>query len=129
MPESVDGWVPLDLTWNQILGVDWEADARNPVNPQQVTGVAIGFSTLLDSPNSGTIWIDNLERWSHSDLQAQPPSEASEPDPPESEASSPVAGQPSESEPEAPGLCPVSMALGALATAGLFQIRRKKSLP
>lgn len=60
VPESVDGWVHLELTWDQIVGVDWEANPGSPVNPAEINGFAIGFNTYPDTPNTGTIWIDNL---------------------------------------------------------------------
>ena len=59
-PESVDAWIPVTLTWDQLLGVDWEADAGNPINPAQITGVSIGFSTQPDTPNQGELWMDDL---------------------------------------------------------------------
>jgi len=60
IPASVDGWVHYELTWDQILGVEWEANPGKPVDPTEVMGFAFGFNTYSDTPNSGTIWIDNL---------------------------------------------------------------------
>lgn len=31
-----------------------------PVDPDQVIGFAFGFNAYTDTPNSGTIWIDNF---------------------------------------------------------------------
>jgi len=59
-PAGDDVWITRELTWNQILGVDWENDARNPIDPAQITGVSFGFSPIDGTSNQGTIWIDNL---------------------------------------------------------------------
>jgi hypothetical protein len=60
VPESVDGWVHMELSWDQIVGVDWEANPGQPVDPAEIIGFAFGFNTYPDTPNSGTIWIDNF---------------------------------------------------------------------
>lgn len=58
--ESVDGWVHMEITWDQILRVDWEENPGTPVDPAEINGFAFGFDTYPDTPNSGTIWIDNI---------------------------------------------------------------------
>ena len=60
VPESMTGWVHVDLTWDQIVGVDWEENPGMPIDPTEINGFAFGFDTYPDTPNSGTIWIDNF---------------------------------------------------------------------
>jgi len=60
VPESIDDWVHYELHWDQIVRVDWEENPGIPINPTAINGFAFGFSTSTDSPNSGTIWIDNF---------------------------------------------------------------------
>jgi hypothetical protein len=60
VPESLDGWVHLELYWDQIVGVDWEENPGIPVDPAEITGLSFGFSTYEGTPNIGSIWIDNL---------------------------------------------------------------------
>jgi hypothetical protein len=60
-PESVDGWIPISLRWSDFHRVAWEENADAPLdNPASITGVAFGFSTLPDAPNTGAIWVDDL---------------------------------------------------------------------
>ena len=134
VPESVDGWVPMELTWNQILGVDWEEDANNPINPAEITGISFGFDTYEGTPNGGTIWIDSLSRWPAAGGTAPPPSQS------EAEPSAEISSEsPSENTSEQPqtevetpseggGLpCKGASALGAAAFFGaVWQSRRRK---
>jgi len=61
-PESVDGWVPFTISWEQLTRVAWETNGGTPLNdPAQVDGLAFGFSTYPDTNNTGVIWIDELE--------------------------------------------------------------------
>jgi len=119
VPGSENNWIPIDLTWNQILGVDWEANARIPIDSSQISGVSFGFSTYDGTSNSGTIWIDDLqflgdetptetEALSGEDLRIDNNDQT------ETEA---------EESPEgSSGLCPGSMALAGLVFTGvLFQ--------
>ena len=59
-PDMTSGWVEMNHTWDQILRASWEANAGTAIDPKQVVGLAIGFSTLPDTPNTGEIWIDDL---------------------------------------------------------------------
>ena len=60
-PESVDGWVQINIPWAEFHRVDWEADAGTPFAKQdQISGLAFGFNTYPDTPNVGTIWVDDL---------------------------------------------------------------------
>jgi len=59
--DSTDGWMPISLGWTDFHRVDWEENAGTPFNRStQVAGFAFGFSTYPDTPNTGTIWVDDL---------------------------------------------------------------------
>ena len=143
--ESVPGcdetWISIDLTWSQILGVDWEADANNPIEPAQITGVSFGFSTYEGASNSGTIWIDDL-RLISGETESGTREISSEPEVLEPESAPPESSEEDiqtdnneilpESEPETPdqesrGLCPNSIALGMLALVGVI-LKKKQSI-
>jgi hypothetical protein len=98
LPESIEGWIHYQLTWDQILRVEWEANPGSPMDPNQVVGLAFGFSTYPDTPNSGTIWIDNLSL-AASEQYPQPEIQEAAPEP---EVAAPQ-DQPQESEPEGSG--------------------------
>jgi hypothetical protein len=145
VPESVDGWVHLELPWNQILRAEWEENAGSPVDPAEINGIAIGFPTHPDAPNTGTIWVDEValmgagapaageqEAPPQDDQPAPAESEGQEPaqEPDEAEAA-PVAPE-AETQPEEGGgiqLCPLSTLMGALAMvlAGITFVRRRRA--
>ncbi|OQY33898.1 MAG: hypothetical protein B6I38_03020 [Anaerolineaceae bacterium 4572_5.1] len=79
-PESVDGWMRVDLAWDQFHRVDWEANAGTPFAKQdQISGMAFGFSTYPDTPNIGTIWVDDLQLMgTQSAVQPESPASDSE---------------------------------------------------
>ncbi len=126
VPESVEGWVHMEITWDQILRVDWEEHPGTPINPVEINGFAFGFDTYPDTPNSGTIWIDNFTLLGGEEVEAQPQSveaeEETQADPEEVEEAPSAAEL--EEPPEAEGgggrsLCPGSMALSVLMVAGV----------
>jgi hypothetical protein len=88
VPESVEGWVHMEIPWSQITGVEWEAYAGIPVDPAEINGFIFGFQTPMDAPNSGVLWIDNLRV-----LGGAPPAqpEAGVVPPPEQEGEEPAA--------------------------------------
>jgi hypothetical protein len=60
-PDSVGGWVPIQLRWADFHRVDWEENAGAPfAAPGRVSGLAFGFETFPDTTNSGLIWVDDL---------------------------------------------------------------------
>jgi hypothetical protein len=60
-PDSTQDWMPVSLAWGDFHRADWEADAGMPFNkPAEITGIAFGFTTYPDTPNVGTIWIDEI---------------------------------------------------------------------
>ncbi len=133
--EMVDGWVHLELSWDMILRADWEANAGTPFAPNRVVGMAIGFPTFPDAPNTGEIWVDDIRLMGlAAPTAAIPPTEALPPPPTEPTATSPAAVQPTAAPTDAPvssggrRLCPGSMAVGMLAIAGaLWAERRSRS--
>lgn len=124
--EMVDGWVRLELPWNILLRADWEENPGTPFDPSQVTGMTLGFNTYPDTPNAGEIWVDEMRL-----IGAAPPSSvASPPAMPATEgAAAPTAAPPEDQEEGGRrGLCPGSIALGALAAVGAVWTRRRRGL-
>ena len=120
--DSGDGWVHLEIPWEQILRADWEAEAGSPFDPAAVPGIAFGFSTVPDMPNSGEIWIDDVQLISSAaPMEASPTEEIALP--PTEAVAEPQA--PEEPESGGGGLCPGSMVLGMIATVGVVVIKRK----
>ncbi len=61
-PESADGWIPVELRWSDFHRADWEENAGASFdNPDQVVGMAFGFTTYPDTPNTGTLWVDDIQ--------------------------------------------------------------------
>jgi hypothetical protein len=79
-PESVDGWAPIVITWQQLLRASWEADSGTPLgSPLLVEGLAFGLNTNGDTPNLGSIWVDDLQLSSGAEVQnAEPAPTATE---------------------------------------------------
>ncbi len=139
VPESVDDWVHMELIWDQIVRVEWEENPGSPVDPADINGFAFGFNTLPDTPNSGTVWIDNFSLLGAEEGQA-PQSEAEatteEEAAPQDEAEEPTAApqaeeaqpQPESEESDRPSLCPGSMALIGIgvAFAGVVSVRKRR---
>jgi len=142
VPSSVDGWVHYELTWDQIVGVDWEANSGQPVSPSEVIGFAYGFTSHTDAPNTGTIWIDNLNLLtSEPSLPPDPEENSNPPEEAQEEAFSPPDSSEDEGDEKSqredeesaesnggPNLCPGSTAMIGLTilAAGLFQSKINK---
>ncbi|MBN2149492.1 MAG: hypothetical protein JW726_19040 [Anaerolineales bacterium] len=111
-PEMTEGWGYVELTWDQLLGVDWEANPGQPFNPSQVNGVSFGFSTYPDTPNSGEIWVDELRLLEGT---GEVPAPLEEPAATAPAGNAPEEASEQEAEPESstdsPRLCSGSMAL------------------
>ena len=132
--EMVDGWVYLEFPWNMLLRADWEAETGAPFNPAVVRGLAFGFNTPPDAPNTGEIWFDDIHLIG---LQAPSPEATIQPQEPAatavSENQEPVSTEvtaPTETpEPEESGglrqLCSGSFILGTLALVGVVQARKR----
>jgi len=122
--EMVDGWVPLEITWDLLLRADWEENAGTPFDPSQVRGIAIGFSTYPDTPSIGEIWVDDLRLMDVSApiIEATtPPTDVSEPE----EEIHPTSTTETEPEGKGGGVCPGSIALGCLAIGLSIYVKRR----
>ena len=115
-PESVDGWVLIEITWDQLLRASWEAGSGTPLgDPLLVEGLAFGLNTFPDTPNLGSIWVDDLQLMNGTESQNAEPtapsvasteiptalSEAAEAEAAQVETAQaePVAEQPAQTEP------------------------------
>ncbi|OGO14922.1 MAG: hypothetical protein A2Z14_16890 [Chloroflexi bacterium RBG_16_48_8] len=59
--ESITDWIPVEIRWSDFRRVEWEENAGTSfTSPDGVIGIAFGFSTYSDTPNIGTIWVDDL---------------------------------------------------------------------
>ena len=138
---DVDGWRQVSLTWDQFLRADWEADPGTPLDAVQVQGLSVGFNTFPDTPNTGAVWVDDLQFTGAQAAQPAAPTPAlaapTEPaSPPEAVEPATEAPAPAETEPASePGsqprtrrLCPGSMAAAAVALAAVvWATRRRRS--
>jgi hypothetical protein len=89
-PVTSETWVPFELRWDGFHRADWEENAGAPfAKPGQVTGIAFGFTTYVDTPNTGVIWVDELHLSSREQAGVQPEPQAQP--------------QPVEPQPEQPG--------------------------
>jgi len=60
-PDSASNWVPVSLSWSDFHRVDWEENAGAEfAKPAEIAGLAFGMNTYPDTPNNGTLWIDDL---------------------------------------------------------------------
>jgi hypothetical protein len=60
-PESADGWIPIVIQWPELHRADWEENAGTPfTSSDRILGLAFGFETYADAPNTGTLWVDQL---------------------------------------------------------------------
>jgi len=131
-PEMAAGWAPVELAWPQFLRVEWEAEAGTPfAEPNRVAGVAFGFATFPDAPNTGTIWIDDLQLSGQAPAEIQQlPAAADTPAAPAVEQVQP--GSEAEEQPasagQRPRLCGAAAAF-PLALAGLALLRRSRRAP
>ncbi len=54
-------WVQFILRWEEFHRADWEENAGEAfAKPNQIAGMAFGFSTYPDTPNIGAVWVDDL---------------------------------------------------------------------
>ncbi|MFZ6030069.1 MAG: carbohydrate binding domain-containing protein [Chloroflexota bacterium] len=60
---SAGGWAPIALRWEDFRRVAWEENAGAPFDAHQaVLGIAFGFNALDGAPNTGVLWVDDLQR-------------------------------------------------------------------
>ena len=60
-PESVDGWVRVEIYWKDLLRASWEENAGTPVNPASITGFSFAIGAPQDARLTGVLWIDNFQ--------------------------------------------------------------------
>jgi len=123
----VDDWELIHIPWNELLRVDWEADAGTPFDPARFTGLGFGFNASSEEDASGEIWIDDISLLGVETILAletskQPTFEA---DSGEEQA------QPTETATEPAGRrktgpCVGSIAVGFLAAAVAFWHKKKR---
>lgn len=114
--DSLTAWIPMELRWEDFHRADWETEAGTPfAKAAQVTGMAFGFGTLPDAPNSGTIWVDDLMLLGASAPIAPPAAE----NPPAEEQ------EPTEAAPRRLLPCGGALAL-PLGLVALSMLRRKR---
>jgi len=58
-PESVNGWVRVEIPWSDILRVEWEDRAGAPFDPASVGGFRFQISPG-EANQKGKLWIDDL---------------------------------------------------------------------
>jgi hypothetical protein len=59
--DTVNGWMPVQIRWEEILRAEWEENAGKPFNPAEVTGFNLGLSAPEQTRLSGTLWLDDLQ--------------------------------------------------------------------
>lgn len=134
--ESAAGWVRYELTWEQFTRAAWEEDAGAAFShPAEIEGLAFGLSTFPDTPNTGQIWLDDLQLMTEAAGQTEPGAPATEEpveaapaatEPPAAAAPETAAPVAQESQPPR-RLCAGSIALPlALVGAGVALKRRLK---
>jgi hypothetical protein len=121
VPESVDGWVKMDLPWEYLLRASWQEDAGTPLaSPTHVYGFGFGFSTYPDAPNTGMIWVDDITLAEGTAVQQAPaaPAEAGE-------AEAPADQEEAETPSGRPRLCGGSTALVLVFGVGALWLRKR----
>jgi hypothetical protein len=136
-PESVDDWTLIEIPWDQLLRVEWEADAGTPFDSTQAVGLAFAFSGLEGAHNTGTIWVDDIQLMEVGRSQGPAPTEAPPTPRPTEEVSIPEASPTqtpaiqTQPEPESEGggqggVCPSSIAMAAAVVIGALWTRRRE---
>lgn len=128
--EAVDGWQRVDIPWSALQPPVWEE--AGPFDTAQAIGVAV----LLNGPDDGELWVDDVsflmtEGETAVSLPDQTTGDAAlpaptrPPNPEEGEEATAVPAETEDSTDEGGGgLCPGSVALIALVLPGLFWKRR-----
>jgi hypothetical protein len=120
--ESVNAWIPIQIAWADFHRAEWEADANAPfAKPDQIVGIAFGFPSYQDAPNTGTIWVDDMQVLGSAPAAQPATEEAASEEPPAQES----AEQPQQSGGGRPG-CGGAMALPFALVGGLWLAGRKR---
>ncbi|HET9911763.1 MAG TPA: carbohydrate binding domain-containing protein [Anaerolineales bacterium] len=60
--ESATDWVPMQLRWEDFHRASWEENGGAVfTQSDQIIGLALGATTPQDAPNTGQIWMDDLQ--------------------------------------------------------------------
>jgi hypothetical protein len=54
---GVEGWQKVQVSWDQFKQPSWEGDGTARFDPNRAMGMAFAF----DSPDSGRIWVDDID--------------------------------------------------------------------
>jgi hypothetical protein len=120
--ESVNGWIPMELRWEDFHRASWEENADTPfAKANQVTGMAFGLGTPQDAPNTSTVWLDDISLLGTAVAVDIPP-DSGQPSAPEKPAQPEQPGQPR--KPLLP--CGSAIALPLSLVVGLSLLRRKR---
>ena len=132
-PDSMEDWIPVELRWEEFHRADWETNAGAPfVGPDRISGLAFGFNTYPDTPNTGTIWVDdiqllvdagagNLGQTTVTPTTANETAEASE-------GFTDVAGEAGEPAGSGGGLCSSSITAPLLMVVGVLWLRKRRTM-
>jgi hypothetical protein len=114
-PEAAQGWIPFTIPWDQFRRADWEADGGTPfAKSNQVTGMAFGFNTFPDTPNTGVLWVDEV---SLSGGEQPPP----QPEPAQPQPASPEPEQPTRRLPFCGGALLLPLLIVLLSCRNFFR--------
>lgn len=124
-PAMVEGWVALEYPWSELRRVEWEANPGTPFDPARAAGFAIGFDTFPDTPNTGELWIDDLQLTG----QTAPPQESPQATLAIAEPTTEPTSSPTEEEGESGRALPCPSPAAFLGMVGLCILwaRRKSS--
>jgi hypothetical protein len=131
-PESVADWVPLTLRWADFRRASWEENAGAPFDKSnEVTGIAFGFGSLADAPNTGMIWVDALALASTLSLLGEEsplvePTEIAPPLATPTLTENPPAQTPEATKPASRSLLPCASALFLPLAMVIFSVWKKK---
>ncbi|HEX2996834.1 MAG TPA: hypothetical protein VHP14_18580 [Anaerolineales bacterium] len=93
-PANADKWAPMEINLDAFKRASWEENAGTALTPADtIVGMAFGASTPQDAPNTGELWVDDLQVSSAGATLDQPE---------EVPATAPVESQPTESGKDQP---------------------------
>jgi hypothetical protein len=60
-PAAAD-WVPMEISLDAFQRASWEENAGAALTPSdKIVGMAFGATTPQDAPNTGELWVDDLQ--------------------------------------------------------------------
>lgn len=112
--ESVAGWVPMKMNWQDFHRASWEENAGAVfAKSNAVAGMAFGLTTPQDASNVGEVWVDDLQLFGAGPVAVDQQPEV-EP------TSAPEGTQPSESGEDQPASRPSLPCTGGIVLPLLF---------